>query len=98
MIRGYYVKIVFVVYNFRNGKLLKFWMFDFLKFGNEVFVGQGNYSLSIVDVDGDGKDEIIFGLMVVDYDGKGMYLIGLGYGDVFYIGDFDLSWLGFEVF
>lgn len=98
MVCGYYMRVVFVVYDFRNGRFKKCWIFDFNQLGYEVYVGQGNYSLSVVDVDGDGKDEIIYGVMVVDYDGIGLYIMGFGYGDVMYVGDLDLFCKGFEVF
>ncbi len=63
-----------------------------------MFAGQGNHNLSIADVDGDGKDEIIFGSMAVDHDGKGMYSTGLGHGDALHAGDLDPSRPGLEVF
>lgn len=89
MTRGYYAKTMLVAYNFRDGKLSKLWTLDSSKSGNEAFAGQGNHNLSIADIDGDGKDEIIFGSMAVDHDGKGMYSTGLGHGDALHTGDLD---------
>ncbi|MFP7693201.1 rhamnogalacturonan lyase [Bacillus subtilis] len=98
MTRGYYAKTMLVAYNFRDGKLSKLWTLDSSKSGNEAFAGQGNHNLSIADVDGDGKDEIIFGSMAVDHDGKGMYSTGLGHGDALHTGDLDPGRPGLEVF
>lgn len=98
MTRGYYAKTMLVAYNFRDGKLSKLWTFDSTKSGNETFAGQGNHNLSIADVDNDGKDEIIYGSMAVDHDGKGLYSTGLGHGDALHAGDLDLSRPGLEVF
>lgn len=98
MTRGYYAKTMLVAYNFRDGKLSKLWTLDSSKSGNEAFAGQGNHNLSIADVDGDGKDEIIFGSIAVDHDGKGMYSTGLGHGDALHTGDLDPGRPGLEVF
>lgn len=61
MARGYYTRAVLVAYDFRNGRLKKRWIFDSNQPGHEAYAGQGNHSLSVADVDGDGKDEIIYG-------------------------------------
>lgn len=98
MTRGYYAKTMLVAYNFRDGKLSKLWTFDSTKSGNETFAGQGNHNLSIADVDNDGKDEIMYGSMAVDHDGKGLYSTGLGHGDALHAGDLDPSRPGLEVF
>jgi len=62
------------------------------------YTGQGNHNLSVADVDNDGKDEIIFGSMVVDNDGTQLYSTGLGHGDALHVGDFVESNEGLEVF
>lgn len=98
MARGYYEKTMLTAYNFRNGKLKKLWTFDSDDPGNEGYSGQGNHQLSIADVDGDGKDEIIYGAMAVDDDGTGLYTTGLGHGDAMHLGDLDPTRPGLEVF
>lgn len=98
MARGYYTRTVLVAYDFRNGRLKKRWVFDSNQPGHEAYAGQGNHSLSVADVDGDGKDEIIYGAMAVDHDGTGLYSTGLGHGDAMHVGDLDPSRKGLEVF
>jgi rhamnogalacturonan endolyase len=49
-------------------------------------------------VDNDGKDEIIYGSMCVDDNGKGLYTTGLGHGDAIHVGDLDPDRPGLEVF
>nr|WP_281172726.1 hypothetical protein [Caldanaerobius polysaccharolyticus] len=96
--RGYYTRTVLVAYNWRDGKLTKLWRFDSNDPGNSRYAGQGNHNLSVADVDGDGKDEIIYGSSVIDHDGKGLYTTGLGHGDAMHVGDLDPSRPGLEVF
>ena len=62
------------------------------------YTGQGNHNLSVADIDGDEKDEIIYGALTVDDDGTFMYSTGLGHGDAIHVGDFIESNEGFEVF
>ena len=49
------------------------WTFDTDQPGNEHFAGQGNHNLRVADIDGDGCDEIVYGSMTVDHNGKGLY-------------------------
>ncbi len=51
--------------------------------------GQGYHNFAVGDVDWDGKDEIIFGSMVIDDNGKGLSTTGLGHGDAQHCSDFD---------
>ena len=54
--------------------------------------------MTVADVDGDGKDEIVYGAMVVDDNGKGLYSTGLGHGDALHVSDLDPSRPGLEIF
>jgi rhamnogalacturonan endolyase len=99
MSRGYYTRTVIAAWDFRNKKLTKRWVFDSDSSAeNRKFRGQGNHNLSIGDVDGDGRDEIIFGAMAVDDDGKGIYSTGFGHGDALHLSDLDPDRPGLEVF
>ena len=66
--------------------------------GKRPYRGQGNHNLSVADVDEDGKDEIVFGAMTIDDNGKGLYSTGLGHGDALHVSDLDPARPGFEVF
>jgi rhamnogalacturonan endolyase len=52
----------------------------------------------VADVDGDGRDEIIYGAAVIDDDGKGLYSTGWGHGDALHVSDLDPANPGLEVF
>jgi len=101
MTRGYYTRSVLTAWNFKNGQLTKQWTFDSDDAAhpeNRKFRGQGNHNLTVADVDGDGKDEIVFGAMTIDDNGKGLYSTGLGHGDAQHVTDLDPSRPGLEVF
>ncbi|WP_079909805.1 rhamnogalacturonan lyase [Paenibacillus sp. 32352] len=98
MARGYYTRTVLAAYNWRDGQLTKLWTFDSNEPGNETYAGQGNHNLSVADVDGDGKDEIIYGAVTIDDNGKGLYNTRLGHGDALHVGDLDPGRPGLEVF
>lgn len=73
---------------------------------------QGFHSLSVADVDGDGKQEIIYGAATVDNDGSLLYssydygppesdvpgeYVKLGHGDAMHVGHFDPQREGMEI-
>ncbi|WP_187263849.1 rhamnogalacturonan lyase family protein [Pontibacter beigongshangensis] len=94
--RGYYTRAVLVAWDWRNGQLTQRWVFDSDTNGNGAYAGQGNHSLSINDVDGDGRDEVVFGSMAIDDNGTGLYTTGLGHGDAQHVGDLDPDRPGLE--
>ena len=89
-------------WNWRDGELTLDWWFradvginDDI---NSEYVAQGVYNMIPADVDGDGRDEIVFGAMVVDDDGTGLYSTGRGHGDALHVTDMDPSNPGLEIF
>ncbi len=102
MARGYYTRTVVAAYDWDGTEFTTRWVFDSNKqvrdqAGNP-YAGQGNHQLSIADVDGDGKQEIIYGSMTIDDDGVGLYSTGLGHGDALHVSDMDPDRPGLEVF
>jgi rhamnogalacturonan endolyase len=103
MTRGVYGRIVMAAWDWRGGKLSSRWVFDS---GSSMppfddaspFSGMGGHSLSVADVDGDGKDEIVYQAMTVDDDGNGLYSTGRRHGDVMHVGDFDPERPGMELY
>lgn len=97
MCRGYYGRSVLAAWDYRNGKLTSRWVFD-SKNRENPYSGMGYHALSIADVDADGKDEIVYGSMVVDDNGKGLFTTGLRHGDALHVTDHDPLRPGLEVF
>jgi rhamnogalacturonan endolyase len=106
MARGYYGRTVLAAWDWRGGQLTSRWVFDsgrsvgtgFPWAGSSPFNGQGNHNLSVADVDHDGKDEIVYGSMVVDDNGQGLFSTGLRHGDALHVGDLVPSRPGLEVY
>lgn len=97
MCRGYYTRTILAAWDFKDKKLVSRWVFDTNE-GYPKYAGQGNHNLTVADVDNDGKDEIVYGAMTVDDDGKGLYTTGLGHGDALHVSDLDPTRPGMEVF
>ena len=66
--------------------------------GRYTMYANGNHNMSIGDVDGDGKDEIIWGSAALDDDGKMLYSVGFGHGDAIHLADLDPDRPGLELF
>jgi rhamnogalacturonan endolyase len=98
MCRGYYTRSVIVAWDWRAGKLTQRWVFDSsTSEENRAYAGQGFHSLSIADVDDDGRQEVIYGAMVLDDDGRGLYSTGWGHGDALHVSDLVPGNAGLEV-
>ena len=106
--RGYYTRSTMTAYNLvdtnndGNGDSIQvYWQFDtndyLSQYDKSDIEGQGNHGISINDVDSDGKDEIIYGSLVVDNDGTIKYTTGLGHGDAMHVSDWIPSNSGLEI-
>lgn len=94
--RGYYTAAFLWAVDFDGVSLSTRWLHSSTKGGIGAY-GEGAHSLSTADVDGDGRDEIVYGACVVDDDGSLIYRTGLGHGDALHVGDFVPDRPGMEV-
>lgn len=88
--RGIYTRHKMIAYDVdpATHKLIERWRWVNNTPGSPWY-GQGYHNYSIADVDWDGRDEIVFGSMVIDDNGKGLSTTGLGHGDSHHVGDFN---------
>ncbi|MFF7837524.1 rhamnogalacturonan lyase [Streptomyces ossamyceticus] len=100
MARGYYTRTVIAAWDWRGGSFTRRWTFDTSSSTNsgKGYDGQGSHSLSVGDVDHDGRDEIVYGAMAVDDNGSGLWTTRTGHGDAQHLGDLDPSTPGLEYF
>ena len=87
--RGYYTRTVLAAWDWDGKELKNRWTFDTNNPEWAEYAGQGNHNLRVADVDGDGCDEITYGSMAVDNDGRGLYNTGMGHGDAIHLMAFD---------
>ena len=97
--RGIYTRHKFIAYDVdpKNHDLKVRWKWTNNQPGSPWY-GQGYHNYIIADVDWDGRDEIVWGSMVIDDNGKGLSTTGLGHGDAQHIGDFNPYIHGQEMF
>ncbi len=96
--RGIYTRHKMIAYdvNPTTHELVQRWRWDNNTRG--PWFGQGYHNYSIADVDMDGRDEIVFGSMVIDDNGKGLSTTGFGHGDAHHVSDFNPYMPGLEFF
>ncbi|MEJ6981533.1 T9SS type A sorting domain-containing protein [Pedobacter sp. P351] len=98
--RGYYDKLVRAAYDWRDGQLTLRWIFDSKDPSdpaNNALSSQGNHQMTIGDVDGDGKDEVINGSSAINDNGKRLWTYGQGHGDALHMSDMDPDRPGQEI-
>jgi len=83
--RGYYTRSVIAAWDWDGHELKSRWTFDTDAPEWASYAGQGNHNLRVADVDGDGYDEITYGSMAIDHDGRGLYNTGMGHGDAIHL-------------
>jgi hypothetical protein len=102
MARGYYTRTTLTAWNYRAGALTQAWKFDSNATAKDAqshpYTGQGAHSLSVANVDDDLGQEIVYGAMVIDNDGKGKCSTGYDHGDALHVGDFVPTHPGLEYF
>lgn len=96
VIRGTYTTMKIDAYNLINGKLELVWKWNGDDENPQVR-GQGLHGMHAVDVDGDGRDEILNGSSVIDDNGKVLWCNQMGHPDMAYVTDIIPERPGLEV-
>ncbi len=97
--RGIYTRHKMIAYDVNpdTHELIERWRWNCNDSGSSWY-GQGYHNFGIADVDWDGRDEIVFGSMVIDDNGNGLSTCGLAHGDAQHCSDFDPYTPGQEIF
>lgn len=97
--RGYYTRAVIAAWDWRDGQLTKRWVFDSdADAASKPAAGQGAHWFSVADVDGDGRQDIVYGAATLGSDGRLLYSTGLCHGDALHVSAFDPAREGQQVF
>ena len=96
--RGVYGRTIVEAWRYADRTLTRMWKFDTMTAGgqdknkdgkpNSAYAGQGNHAFNVADLDGDGRDEVMYGSCAFDDDGTGLWTSGLGHGDANHVGRF----------
>lgn len=106
--RGVYGRTVVEGWQYADGQLTRLWHFDSSDAGgsnrnkdgkpNSAYGSQGNHAFNVADLDGDGRDEVMYGSCAFDDDGTGLWTTQLGHGDANHVGKFLPDRDGMQVF
>ena len=96
MCRGYYTAAFLWAVDFDGQSLNTRWLHSETRGGYGAY-SEGAHTVQVADVDGDLRDEIIYGSCAIDDDGSLLYRTGLGHGDAMHVGDLMPDRPGLEV-
>ncbi|NQT85532.1 silent information regulator protein Sir2 [bacterium] len=95
--RGTYNLMIVDAYEFHDNRLRKLWQWSNRNAPRNQW-GQGAHWMHCADVDGDGRDEVVLGSVVLDDTGAVLWSTGYGHPDHLYLGDIDPARPGLEVY
>ncbi|MFP4172042.1 MAG: silent information regulator protein Sir2 [Candidatus Hydrogenedentota bacterium] len=96
--RGTYGIMKLQAFQLKDGELEQLWAWESTDEPDYRYEGQGAHNLHTVDVDDDGRDEIILGACAIDDTGEGLWSLEMGHPDNLFVGDLDPARPGLEVF
>jgi rhamnogalacturonan endolyase len=95
--RGTYKAMFLEAFSYKNKKLKKHWRWDGDE-ENPIVRHQGAHTMHSVDVDSDGREEVVLGSAVVDDNGDLLWSTGYGHPDKCYVTDILPDREGLEIF
>jgi hypothetical protein len=94
--RGTYTLMYLDAWNLVDGELVRAWRWSGERDTPPVR-GQGSHGMHVYDFDGDGREEIALGSVVLDDDGRTLWSNGRGHPDLFYVADIIPERPGLEI-
>lgn len=96
-LRGTYNLMKADAWQLNNGQMEQLWSYNNERFGRK-YRGQGAHFTHAADVDGDGRDEVMLGSVMLDDTGCPLWSTGLGHNDSGYISDILPDRPGLEIY
>lgn len=97
VLRGTYTLMKAEAWDFDGRSLKQLWTYSSDEAGAR-FRGQGAHTTRCGDLDGDGRDEVMLGSVVLDDNGSPLWNTRLGHPDHFYVGDLMPRRPGIEIY
>lgn len=94
VVRGTYGIVKATAYQLQNHAIGIQWQWQ----SSGDYNSQGSHAIHAADLDGDGRDEVLYGAAAIDHDGTNLWSTGLGHVDFTYLGDIDPQRRGLEIF
>ena len=94
--RGTYRKMTANAYQFQDGKLQLLWEWNGDQ-ENPAIRAQGAHQIVCVDLDNDGREEVVLGAVVIDDNGEALWSAGVGHPDKAIVADIDPDNPGLEI-
>lgn len=85
--RGIYSNWQVWALDLRGNELVPRWKFDTADHSSK-WKGMCSHCFRVADLDGDGRDEILYGSAAIDDDGSELWCSGNGHGDILHVGKF----------
>jgi hypothetical protein len=96
-LRGTYNLMKVDAFQLRDQQLERLWSYSNEGLAKQYW-GQGEHFTHAVDVDGDGRDEVLLGSVMLDDTGCPLWTTGLGHNDAAYVSDILPERPGLEIF
>lgn len=94
--RGIYKNWQVWALDLKGNELIPRWKFDTADHASK-WKGMCSHCFRVADLDGDGKDEILYGSAAIDDDGSELWCNGNGHGDILHVGKFIKDRSGLQI-
>lgn len=94
--RGIYKNWQVWALDLKGNELVPRWKFDTADHSSK-WLGMCSHCFRVADLDGDGKDEILYGSAAIDDNGSELWCSGNGHGDILHVGKFIKDRSGLQI-
>ena len=94
--RGIYKNWQVWALDLKGNELVPRWKFDTADHSSK-WLGMCSHCFRVADLDGDGRDEILYGSAAIDDNGSELWCSGNGHGDILHVGKFIKDRSGLQI-